>query len=144
MKKFIISILACLPMLGFAEYSVEQIPNNLTFVNDTTIGTNIRILHTACLNVSNYQGRMELGPGQARSVPITTIIVSGDDHTLCGSNSIKRILLSTGHQDYFSIDTGNRTHDLFYNLRELKPNHFSFSYQREGVRNVIYLRDIER
>ena len=129
-------------MLGFAEYEVQNWQNNLTFANETLTGTNITTVHAACIIPSRYVGRIELGQGQLASISFDTITVQGDSGTLCSAQDTKRFVFRTGHGDYFSLDTIEGNHALFTNLRELKTVAFSVSYERRGVRNVIFLNDL--
>ena len=143
MKKLLISILACLPMLGFADFRMQLNPNSVTLVNmDTRFGYRVSAISSTCLNVDLDNRTVS----SVLPVPVMTTTLAGAQGT-CELNKPIEITIVVGdiggtHGPWgvFSLELEHGRFATGKNLRTLHTTEgISFDFERNRTQNIIYI-----
>lgn len=144
MRKLLITILACLPMLGLADFRMQTNPNSVTLVNLTEQSFNFDVLSGKCLKTNINLNNTTLY--NVLHIPMTTVTFA-NAQGICEEDKPIQLTLSVGSHGPWGVVSLEFEHGrlgIGKNLRTLHAtNGISFSFERNRTQNIIYIHDLD-
>lgn len=143
MKKFIIGMVACLPMLGIAQdFKLTQNPNSLTLVALDRLGSSVSAVSGNCLNVNLQRGSLS----SVLPIPILTTTLE-NARGVCEMDKPITIVLTLGDRAHpptgtFLLEFEHGPFTTAKNLRVLHAQGLEFSFERIRTQNIIYVKRV--
>lgn len=152
MKKFIIGIVACLPMLAAAwvesteinkDFGYVRYQTHLTFINTTDENVQITQISGACASWVDTVETILIVPHGHFTVPMFSIETTGDSESLCNRRKPKQLIFRVSRGQVFRVNAELGINAPFTNLTTLHSTDLKFEYTRRGSQNIITVSSVE-